>query len=195
MNEIEMIEKLVEKENVSFEEAHAALKACSGDIVDAVVYLERKAKEDAAQAAEAEVKALETMNAFETDGSSQEDNHTNNDGSVKEEKGEEKMMKGEAMNTKSNTGAKIRGFFKRVKEVLVNNELRITRNEEEKVRIPAWVVAILIACFFHIGTVILIVSLFLGCRYSFVGKDNLSRANDVMEKASDVADKVKAQFN
>ena len=48
MNEFEMIEKLVEKENVSFEEARDALKAVDGDLVEAIVYLERKAKEEAA---------------------------------------------------------------------------------------------------------------------------------------------------
>ena len=41
MNEFEMIEKLVEKENVSFEEARDALKACEGDMIEAIVYLER----------------------------------------------------------------------------------------------------------------------------------------------------------
>ena len=200
MNEFEMIEKLVEKTNVSSEEAQAALKACSGDIVDAVIYLERKAKEEAeaAQSAEAEAKAPEAM--LEAEWTSQEDSRTNDDeepafdGFVNEEKGEA-TMKEAIINTKSNNGAKIRGFFRKVKEVLVNNELRITRNGEEKVRIPAWVAAILIACFFHIGTVILIVSLFFGCRYSFVGKDDLmSCANDVMDKAGDLVDKVKVQF-
>ena len=41
MNEFEKAEKLRERANVSFEEARDALKACGGDLLDAMVYLER----------------------------------------------------------------------------------------------------------------------------------------------------------
>ena len=49
MSEFQMIEMLAEKENVSFEEARDTLRACSGDLIEAVVYLERKAKASAEQ--------------------------------------------------------------------------------------------------------------------------------------------------
>ena len=47
---------------------------------------------------------------------------------------------------------------------------------------------------FLASAIVLIVSLFLGCRYSFPGKDDLSAANSFMDRAGDVADRVKAQF-
>ena len=198
MNEFEMIEKLVERENVSFEEARDALRAAGGDLVDAIVYLERKAKTDAEQAAEAEAKALEAMaDTAETDEAANDTNNTikmtANDAAA-EEMGEE-TMKERTRNTKGNTGAAIRGFFRKVKDVLVNNELRITRNGEEKVKVPAWAAAIILVCFFHVSAIAIIVSLFFGCRYAFIGKDDLSRANACLDKAGDLADKVKAQFN
>ena len=97
-------------------------------------------------------------------------------------------MKEETRNTnKNNTGAAIKGFFRKVKDILVNNALSVTRNGEEKVRIPAWLLAILLVCAFKFCAIVLIISLFLGCRYSFVGKDDLGRANEFMGKASDMA--------
>ena len=203
MNEFEMIEKLVEKENVSFEEARDALKAADDDLVDAIVYLERKAKEEAAKAAEAEAQAVRAMDDHtETDRS--DDNIADNTvkmtaedaaDTAADEKKEEEAMKEETRNTKNNNGAAIRNFFRKAKDILVDNALSVTRNGEEKVRIPAWLLAIILVCCFKFSAIVLIVSLFLGCRYSFVGRDDLSAANSFMDKAGDVADRVKAQFN
>ena len=202
MNEFEMIEKLVEKENVSFEEARDALKAVDGDLVDAIVYLERKAKEEATKTAEAEAQAIQAM-ADHTETDRSNDNIADN--TVKmtveeagtasaDEKKEKETMKEETRNTKNNTGSAIRNFFRKTKDILVGNALSVTCNGEEKVRIPAWLLAIILVCCFKFSAIVLIVSLFLGCRYSFIGKDDLSAANNVMNKAGDMADRVKAQF-
>ena len=198
MNEFEMIEKLVEKTNVSFEEASEALRACEGNLVDALVYLERKVNAEKILDAE-ETRAAEAMaDTVQTD---ETDNNTVNvdemaaENAATEEKKEEDTMREETRNTKKNNGEAIKGFFRKVKDILVNNALSVTRNGEEKVRIPAWLLAIILVCCFKFSAIVLIISLFLGCRYAFVGKDDLSAANDVMDKAGDVVDKVKAQFN
>ena len=39
-----------------------------------------------------------------------------------------------------------------------------------------------------------VIALFFDCRYSFSGKDDLSPANKAMDKASEVAEKVKSEF-
>ena len=44
MSAIEQVEKLKEKANVSYEDAKAALEAASGDMLDAMIYLERQGK-------------------------------------------------------------------------------------------------------------------------------------------------------
>ena len=41
MDEFEKVEKLRQRANVSFEEARDALRLCDGDLLDAMVYLER----------------------------------------------------------------------------------------------------------------------------------------------------------
>ena len=200
MNEFEIIEKLAEKMNVSLEEAGEALKATGGDLIDAIIYLEKKAKAEEMPAAEAE-EAAETM-TYATGTEQEAANTTDNDetmkaeeGTANQDKGEETMKEETRSTNKNNTGAAIKGFFRKVKDVLLNNALSVTRNGEEKVRIPAWLLAILLVCCFKFSAIVLIVSLFFGCRYTFVGKSNLARANEFMDKAGDMADKVKAQFN
>ena len=42
MNELEKAEKLRKRADVSLEEAVEALKVCDGDLLDAMVYLEKK---------------------------------------------------------------------------------------------------------------------------------------------------------
>ena len=176
MNEFEMIEKLVAMEKVSFEEARDALRACNGDMIEAVVFLERKAK------ANAKANAVEDA-----------DQTADTRESVKAE--EEKKTKEDTRNTGSSFGSKLRGFCVKAKDFLMNNSLRIIRNEDEFVRIPAWLAAIVVVFAFHITAIVLIVSLFLGCRYSFVGKDDMSKANEMMGKASDMAEELKSSLS
>ena len=45
-----------------------------------------------------------------------------------------------------------------------------------------------------LGLILLIVSLFFGFTYRFEGETDLKAANDVMEKASGAAEKVKEEF-
>ena len=213
MTDFEMIEKLVEKENVSFEEARDALRAADGDLVDAVVYLERKAKEKAAQPVEAGEQTSEpaddnpqkdrtysntadsTMNMAADDADDRTRNMTADD--ADDQMKEEESMKEETGNSrnKKNSSQSIRNYFRKAKNILVYNSLSITRNGEEKGRIPAWLLAIILVCCFRFSVAVLIVSLFLGFRYSFVGKDDLSKANEVMDKAGDIAENLKTSLS
>ena len=213
MNEFEMIEKLVEKENVSFEEARDALRACEGDLIEAVIYLEKKGKTEEIHKMEDENRAggmtgntAETVREEEHTENSEEDSVRNTEAcqegeemkeeTMREETTREDTGKEETRNTgKSLNGSRIRGIFRKVRDILTNNSLSISRNEEEKVRIPAWLAAILAVFCFKFSAVVVIVSLFLGCRYAFVGKDDMSAANDLMKKAGEMAEDVKAQFN
>jgi hypothetical protein len=40
----------------------------------------------------------------------------------------------------------------------------------------------------------MLIALFFDCHYAFFGKDDLGSANKAMEKASEMADKVKDEF-
>ena len=163
-----MIEMLAEKENVSFEEARDTLRACSGDLNEAAVYLERKAKASTEQTADTK----ESM-----------------------KDGKEMEMKAETKSTNNSFAMNVRGFFGKAKDFLMSNSLRVVRGEEELIRIPAWLAAIPVVFAFHLTAVVLIISLFLGCRYSFFGKDDMSKANKIMEKAGDITEELKANFS
>ena len=202
MTDFEMIEMLVEKENVTFEEARDALKAADGDLVDAVIYLERKAKEEAAQP----VGAGEQTSESADDNPQAERAYSNtadNTKNMTEDDGSDQIKGGESMkeetgtskNKKNSSVQSIRDFFRQAKNILVYNSVSITRNGEEKGRIPAWLLAIILVCCFKFSVAVLIISLFLGFRYSFIGKDDLSKANEVMDKASDIAENLKTSLS
>ena len=202
MTDFKMIEMLVEKENVSFEEARDALRAADGDLVDAIVYLERKSKEEAAQpvgAGEQTSESADDNPQAEMAYSNTADNKKNmtEDDGADQIKGGESMKEetGTSKNKKNSSVQSIRDFFRKAKNILVNNSLSITRNGEEKGRIPAWLLAIILVCCFRFSVAVLIVSLFLGFRYSFVGKDDLSKANEVMDKAGDIAENLKTSLS
>ena len=44
MDELEKVERLRERANVTYEEAKKALEECNGDMLDAMVYLEKHGK-------------------------------------------------------------------------------------------------------------------------------------------------------
>ena len=174
MDEFEKIEKLVEKANVSFEEARDALKACDGDLLDAMVYLEKLGKTSGP-----------TRSSFSTSYEEQEQY---------EDVGE----KVKNMNTKAREttlGEYLRKFW----EFLWNNSFSVSRGGKEIVKVPVWLLVIALFINWRLSTAVLVVALFFGCRYAFAGRDNLSGANSFMDKAGDVADqfkeKVKNGFN
>ncbi len=61
MDNLEKVEKLREKTGVSYEEAKQALEACNYDVLDALIYLEKKGKVKAP-----EVESYTTNRAEET---------------------------------------------------------------------------------------------------------------------------------
>ena len=181
MNEFEMIEKLVEKENVSFEEAAEALRACDGSLIDALILLERKKKDETAE----ESKAQTGEPGCENTG----------DFVFEELKEEEKVRTQERRgNRKTNQGSAVREFFRKAKELIFDNSFCVNRGESELVRIPVWLMAVILLINWKISAAALVIGLFLGCRYAFLGQSDLKGANNFMDKAGDMAERVKEQF-
>ena len=77
---------------------------------------------------------------------------------------------------------------------LSTNFLIIKHRGELFAKLPIWAMILLILVFWHIGLVLLIVSLFFGFTYQFQGEADMEAANRVMSKASDVAEKVKEEI-
>ena len=172
MDNFEKVEKLVAKANVSYEEAKKALDEANGDMLDAMIILEKQGKVNGPQ------QSIYTTNPSTATGYS--------DVPAAVEKSEK---------------AESKGFFKTIGDGIkrafnytVDNRLRITRKGSLVMDIPLWLAIILMLCAWHLLLVVIVVSLFLDCRYSIQGKDDAKSVNDILNQASDLAGKAKESF-
>ena len=74
------------------------------------------------------------------------------------------------------------------------NNFVVEKDSEAIVNIPIWVFILILLFTWHVTLAVMIVALFLGCRYSFRGRDEMKLANDVCDKASEAVDKVKEEY-
>ncbi len=173
MNDLDKVEKLKQRANVTYEEAADALKACDGDLLDAMVYLEKLGK----------VKSPEsTVYTTSYDQQTKYQDVTNT--VAESRKYDERSLKDKIKHLVEIVAAKLR-----------DNSLRVERHGKELVVLPLWVVALILIFAWYLTIAVVIVSLFLECRYSLEGKDDMTEANKVMGKATDAADYVKREFD
>ena len=178
MDNFEKVEKLVNKAGVTYEEAKAALEQAGGDLLDAMIILEKGGKtvppEQSTYSTQYEEQAQYVSVATQV-----ENDRKNYD---KEEQRRERREK-------------FRNGLQRLWDFLSKNFLVIKKNSELVARLPLWSVVIIFLLAWHISLIALVVSLFFGVTYSFKGEADLSAANNVMGKASSAAEKAKEEFN
>ncbi len=169
MDHFEMVEKLRQKANVSYEEAKAALEASDWDILDALVLLESEGK----------VKDGEPAHEYTT-----------------QEKSFTRQIDADRMKSDVSGGIKkLWEFAKKLFQKGNSNQFVITRRNrnqngnsaEELIAMPITVLVILMLCFWPFSMIVLFVGLFLGARYSFRGPDIQGKVNAVINKAQDKA--------
>ncbi len=166
MNEFEKAEKLRERANVSFEEARDALKACGGDLLDAMVYLERLGHIKPSEGTTEKASACSTSKDTERTSTQYSSKNRANTGC--------------SGNPEEPLGSSVCNVLKRIFQKTIDNELVVSQNGIEKFRVPV-LLFILALCIFNFVTVIAMgVSLFFGVTYRFVGKDDLSQVNRAM---------------
>lgn len=165
MDMFEKVEKLQEKANVSFEEAKAALEEANGDLLDAIIILERQGKVKAGK------------ESYSTEFEKQVP-------LVVENPNNEKKKSSAFVD-------KLRALWHKSCE----NYFVVEHKGEQTVKVPIWAFIIILILTWEVSLVILIVGLFLGCRYSFKGEAEMNAANKVMNKASEAAEKVKDEFD
>ena len=172
MEYFEKVEKLVQKAGVSYEEAKAALDASNGDLLDAMIMLERAGK---------------------TAGPQKSTYSTRYEDQTQYVSVTERIEQGQEAEGES-AGEKIKEVLGKIWHVLSRNFLAICRNGETLVKIPLWVALIILFASWFTVLVLIVVSLFFGCRYRFVGEADMQAANDIMDKAANAADKAKEEF-
>lgn len=170
MERLEKVEKLRQRANVSYEEAKEALDACNDDLLDAMVYLEKQGKTKGPE-----------QSTYSTSYEEQEQ-FTSVEETVKSQGKSKKIF--------DTIRKGIRAFIDKCR----GNFFYIKKGDEVKFKIPVILFILLMLGFWKILIPLLIVMLFFGCRYSFGGKDDMKEANDIMNKASDLAEQVKKEF-
>ncbi len=179
MATLEQVEKLREKTSVSFEEAKNALDTCGGDLLEAIILLEKQGK----------------VNAPVGGGYY---NSTNNNTS-----GPEKEQTTGSCNNTERRGESFGQLLKRFGRFCVNvikkgnnNYFEATKEGKVIVSIPVTLLVIGLLFLFWIILPLLVIGLFFGYRYSFHGKElGRDSVNNVMNKASNCADDIKRSFN
>lgn len=174
MTNLEQVEKLRERTNLSYEEAKKVLDEVDGDILEALMKLEKEGK----------VKSPEK-------------------GSYSSAQKEEEFHqeKKQYYTPPDNDGVrfsqvlkKIGRFCGKILKKGNTNFLEVRRFDHTIIQLPLTVVALLVIIAFWAVIPLMIIGLFFNCRYVFVGKDiETTSANKAMNKVADTADNIKTE--
>ena len=171
MENFEKVEKLRERADVSYEEAKTALEENGWDLLDAMVALEKKGKTESPK-----------QQRYSTSYEQQEELIPVVETVKKQQKDQPRIGR--------TIGNMLRRFF----QICRDNTLCIDYRERNVARLPLLVIVVLLLCFWKILLPVVLISLLLGVRYSFEGKDDLNKANAFMESAGDMAESLKEGF-
>lgn len=170
MINLEQVEKLRKYAGISFEEAKLALEESDGDILDAIVKLEREEKIEAPSGGQyyysSQDQQVEQERVYEDQGSS-----------LSELVGKFFNWLGRAF-TRAN-----------------KNSIEIRRKSKKVMEFPITILLLLLLAAFWITIPLLIVGLFFGFSYSFKGPD-LGREdlNKAMEDVAEAAENLKKEI-
>ena len=177
MTELEKVEKLREKANVSFAEAKEALDAANGDILDALIYLESHGKAIAPAGGGFYSGVGPSSGTDQSSTAGNDSNAKNNCESFFD------MMK------------RFGRFCLMLLHKGNSNYLEATKGGDPVFSCPVTVVVLFVVFFFWITVPLFIISLFFRFHYHFRGADlGRDSVNRVMDSASDVVDEVKKTF-
>ena len=171
MEMIEKVERLREKANVSYEEAKAALEQTGGELLDAIVLLERqgKVKEPA-------------HSTFSTEYEEQKEYIKVRD-KVEEQE-----------NSAPSMGRTIGRLFRGLIRFIKQTTFIVTKGEDTVFTMPTLIFALLLFFFWEVLAPVMVIALFFGVRYSFEGEEEAEKANSILHKAGDFAQDVKSEF-
>lgn len=176
---LEQVEKLREYASVSYDEAKAALENAGGDILQALIDLERQGKVPPPQGGgQYNSGSIEVSEREEEEEAKKEKNHS-------------KCNSKEKSAFRRNMGS----FFRWMGEIIHKgnlNALVVEKNGTSIMRLPITVLVLLLVFAFWIVVPLLIVGLFFSFRYYLQGPDIKStKVNDAMDRVADAAEEIK----
>lgn len=169
---LEQVEKLREYANISYEEAKKVLEETKGDILEAIVKLEKENRISGPEG------------GYYNSREGNKEPHANENVRYNERK---------SHNDDGVTFGELLGRFFRWCGRLINrgnkNSFIVTRGGEKMMSIPVTILIILLLFTFWITVPLIIIGLFFGYKYKFVGpdlgKDNINRAMDSVAEAAE----------
>lgn len=168
MEQFEKVEKLRERANVSYEEAKQALLACDGDILEAMIYLEKLGK----------------TSGMARTGFADKEQEAGPE--QKQEEGDKSF--GEVMK-------RFGRFCVRWIEKGNRNSFCMERGGKEILRVPVTLLVVLMLFAFWVVVPLMIIGLFFDMRYHFRGPDiRTVDINQAMDHAADVAESLKSDI-
>lgn len=171
MDDLEKVERLREKADVSYEEAKKALEECGGDLLDAMVYLEKQGK----------VKKP-GRSSYTTQ--------------YEEPKIEEAAKTGKTSGGITDMLNRFLNWCGKLIQKGNETLFKVEKDGRNIIRIPVTVFVIVMILTFWILLGVMVVGLFFGCRYSFEGVKKVELdVNKAMDSAADTAEKIKKEFN
>lgn len=181
MNNLEKVEKLIEKANITYEEAAAVLESCDWDMLDAIIKLEAEGK-------------------IKTSPSAAEHHEENTSEKVTDSPQQivdsYQTYQQEQQNHKSgDTWRGIKAWIKKMFRKSCDNRFVVYRKGNRVIEMPVLLLIILLLASVWTILIVMAVGLFFGFSYHFTGPDlGKKNINDAMAKANDVADGIKSEF-
>ena len=169
---LEQVEKLRTMSNVTYDEAKSALDATNGDLLDAIIYLEKQGKVNAPTGGGyySSEKTADSSNAAYK--------NTVNEKQANYDGGKSFMSLIKRLG---------RFCLKMIRKGNANN-FEVLQGEEIKATVPVTALALLLIFAFWITIPLIIIGLFFGLRYRFSGPDCSGKSvNDAMNSAADAA--------
>ena len=173
---LEQVERLQQRADISYEEARTLLEQCGGNLLDALILLERQGR------------TKREMGGTYT---------------TRPGPGPSAAPKGPAASPAAAPGLaqdapwyeKVRAALRTIAHILdprTGNRLEIWLEGELLAPVPVLILVLACALVFHIALPLLLIGLLLGCRYRCAGPDLDRRAvNDVLESISDAVESLK----
>ena len=173
MTTLDQVEKLRTMANVTYDEAKTALDATNGDLLEAIIYLEKQGKVDAPSGGgyySSEKTAETSTAAYEKTGWDRQSKH-------------------------SDSGKSFLSLLKSFGQFCLRmirkgnaNNFEVLKGEEIKATVPSTALALLLIFAFWITIPGIVIGLFFGFRYRFIGPDcRGNTVNDAMNSAADAA--------
>lgn len=170
---LDQVEKLREKANISYDEAKAALEKTNGDILEAIIDLERQNR-------------IQVPKGGGYYNSSNKQQNSEENFYEKKSKGENKKKDGISF------GELVGRILKWCGKLISRgnrNSFEVIKDGSHIMSVPVTVLALLLIFAFWVTLPVIIIGLFFGYRYMFngpdLGRENVNSALDSVAKAAD----------